>query len=35
VEQKEIALFDRLLKENIYELQEEDIQSSGYVLHTL
>jgi ADP-ribosylglycohydrolase len=35
VEEKEIALFDRLLKENIYELQEEDIHSSGYVLHTL
>jgi ADP-ribosylglycohydrolase len=35
VEQKEIALFDRLLKEHIYELPEEDIHSSGYVLHTL
>ncbi|MDR1918229.1 MAG: ADP-ribosylglycohydrolase family protein [Tannerellaceae bacterium] len=35
VEQREIALFDRLLKDHIYELPEEDIQSSGYVLHTL
>jgi ADP-ribosylglycohydrolase len=35
VEQKEITLFDRLLKGNIYELEEEDIHSSGYVLHTL
>jgi ADP-ribosylglycohydrolase len=31
----EIALFDRLLKQNIYELNEENIFSSGYVLHTL
>lgn len=31
----EIALFDRLLKHNIYEQREENIQSSGYVLHTL
>jgi ADP-ribosyl-[dinitrogen reductase] hydrolase len=31
----EIALFDRLLKENIYEIKEEKIFSSGYVLHTL
>jgi len=31
----EIAVFDRLLKENIYELEEEQIFSSGYVLHTL
>lgn len=31
----EIALFDRLLKQNIYELKEENIFSSGYVLHTL
>ena len=31
----EIKLFDRLLKQNIYELKEENIFSSGYVLHTL
>jgi len=31
----EIALFDRLLKDDIYKLAEEEIQSSGYVLHTL
>lgn len=31
----EISLFDRLLKQNIYELNEDNIFSSGYVLHTL
>lgn len=31
----EVALFDRLLKQDIYELTEENIFSSGYVLHTL
>ncbi len=31
----EIALFVRLLKQNIYEQKEENIFSSGYVLHTL
>ena len=31
----EIALFDRLLKQNIYEVTEENIYSCGYVLHTL
>ena len=31
----EINFFDRLLKKNIHQLQEEEIQSSGYVLHTL
>lgn len=31
----EVALFDRLLKQNIHELKEENIFSSGYVLHTL
>lgn len=31
----EIALFDRLLEHNIHELTQEDIFSSGYVLHTL
>lgn len=32
---KEIMLFDRLLKGNIYDLTEKEIFSSGYVLHTL
>ncbi len=32
---KEISKFDRLLKGNIAELDEDEIQSSGYVLHTL
>lgn len=31
----EIAHFDRLFKENIFELPEEKIYSSGYVLHSL
>ena len=31
----EIAKFDRLLKQNIHEQTEENIFSSGYVLHTL
>ena len=31
----EITLFDRLLKGNIFDLPEEKISSSGYVLHTL
>lgn len=31
----EIKLFDRLLKGNIFELTENQIFSSGYVLHTL
>jgi ADP-ribosylglycohydrolase len=31
----EIALFDRLLKGNINDLSEDEISSSGYVLHTL
>lgn len=31
----EIALFDRLLRQDIHELSEESISSSGYVLHTL
>jgi ADP-ribosyl-[dinitrogen reductase] hydrolase len=31
----EIALFDRLLKSEIHKLDEDEIQSSGYVLHTL
>lgn len=31
----EIALFGRLLKEDISNLEEDQIQSDGYVLHTL
>jgi len=31
----EITLFDRLLKHDITQVQEEQIASSGYVLHTL
>jgi len=31
----EIENFERLLKENIYELEEDKIKSSGYVIHTL
>lgn len=31
----EIAWFDRLLKGDIHELPEEEIQSTGYVIHTL
>jgi ADP-ribosyl-[dinitrogen reductase] hydrolase len=31
----EIALFDRLLQGDIYTLSEDEIQSSGYVIHTL
>jgi ADP-ribosyl-[dinitrogen reductase] hydrolase len=33
--QKEINLFERILKENINELHEDKIHSSGYVLHSL
>jgi ADP-ribosyl-[dinitrogen reductase] hydrolase len=32
---KEVSLFDRLLKGDIYDLPEQKIYSSGYVLHTL
>jgi ADP-ribosyl-[dinitrogen reductase] hydrolase len=32
---KEIELFDRITNGNLKELKEKDIQSSGYVLHTL
>ncbi|MEO6820513.1 MAG: ADP-ribosylglycohydrolase family protein [Ginsengibacter sp.] len=35
INQKEISFFDRLFIENIYNLTEENIFSSGYVLHTL
>ncbi|MDD3876369.1 MAG: ADP-ribosylglycohydrolase family protein [Bacteroidales bacterium] len=31
----EIALYNRLLKRNIFELEEKEIYSGGYVLHTL
>ena len=31
----EVSLFDRLLKQNINELTEENIVSGGYVIHTL
>jgi ADP-ribosylglycohydrolase len=32
---REIAVFDRLLKRDIHNLDEDEIQSDGYVLHTL
>jgi len=35
VRQKEIDYFDRLLNNNIQDLTEDDIKSSGYVVHTL
>ena len=35
VDSKEVALFDRLLKNDISKYQKESIYSSGYVLHTL
>jgi ADP-ribosyl-[dinitrogen reductase] hydrolase len=35
INQSEVAIFDRLLKGDIYKLTEEKIFSSGYVLHTL
>lgn len=35
VDSTEINLFDRLFKGNIYELPESEIESSGYVIHTL
>lgn len=35
IDSKEIELFDRLLKSDIYNVDESQIQSSGYVLHTL
>jgi ADP-ribosyl-[dinitrogen reductase] hydrolase len=34
-DQSEVDVFNRLLKGNIYELPEEKIHSSGYVVHTL
>ena len=35
IDTKEIALFHRLLNENIFTLPEDAIQSSGYVIHTI
>ena len=35
IDSNEIALFDRLLKNNIDKVSEDEIYSSGYVLHTL
>lgn len=35
IDSEEIHLFNRLLTENIYELEEDEIYSSGYVIHTL
>lgn len=35
IDHTEIAHFDRILKEDISTLSEDDIQSGGYVLHTL
>jgi ADP-ribosylglycohydrolase len=35
INKDEIAIFDRLLKEDIYKLAEDEIQSTGYVVHTL
>jgi len=35
INQTEIALFDRLLKSDIHKLDENQIHSSGYVLHTI
>ena len=35
IDPTEVAFFDRLLKQNIHELTEDNIFSSGYVLHTL
>jgi ADP-ribosylglycohydrolase len=35
ISKSEIKLFDRLLLNNIYELPKDEINSSGYVLHTL
>ena len=35
INQHEISLFDRLLREDISELAEHEILSSGYVLHSL
>ena len=35
INSSEIAIYNRLLNGNIYELEEDTIQSTGYVVHTL
>ena len=35
IDKAEIKLFDRLLKQDIYQLKEEEINSNGYVIDTL
>lgn len=35
VKQEEVDLFNRLLKQNIYELSSQEIFGSGYVLHSI
>jgi ADP-ribosylglycohydrolase len=35
IDPQEVSAFDRLLKQKIYELPEDQIESTGYVLHTL
>lgn len=35
INSSEIAIYNRLLNDNIYELEEDEIKSSGYVVHTL
>lgn len=35
INSKEIKLFNRLFKGNIYEIEEDKIQSDGYVIHSL
>jgi ADP-ribosylglycohydrolase len=35
ITQQEVVLFDRILKGNVYDLTEDEISGSGYVLHTL
>ncbi|RWX01571.1 ADP-ribosylglycohydrolase family protein [Flavobacterium cerinum] len=35
INKDEIAIFDRLFKRDIYKLNEDEIQSTGYVIHTL
>ena len=35
IDPQEVSAFDRLLKEKIYEIREDQIESTGYVLHTL
>jgi ADP-ribosylglycohydrolase len=35
IDKKEIVHFDRILKSDIHELPEDEIKSSGYVIHTL